>query len=151
MKNHDLLKAAYAAFNRRDIDAALAVMHPKVEWANGMEGGTVRGHPAVREYWTRQWGIINPRVEPLNFEEDETGRVMVKVHQEVRDLQGTVIADRIVYHAYALRATWSKAWRLKSQVSKASRFTRGKPDSARPTSRPSCPTMLAARRGRAVA
>jgi hypothetical protein len=36
-------------------------------------------------------------------------------------------------------------------VSKASRFTRGKPDSARPTSRPSCLTMLAARRGRAVA
>ena len=41
MKNHDLLKAAYAAFNRRDIDAALAAMHPEVEWANGMEGGTV--------------------------------------------------------------------------------------------------------------
>jgi hypothetical protein len=37
------------------------------------------------------------------------------------------------------------------RVSKASRFTRGKPDSARPTSRPSCLTMLAARRGRAVA
>ena len=96
MKNHDLLKTTYAAFNRRDIDAALAAMHAQLEWANGMEGGTVRGHLAVREYWTRQWGIINPRVEPLNFEGDETGRVMVKVHQVVRDLQGTVIADRIV-------------------------------------------------------
>ena len=44
----------------------------------------------------------------------------------------------------------SQAFRM-LRVSKASRFTRGKPDSARPTSRPSCPTMLAARRGRAVA
>ena len=100
MKNHDLLKAAYAAFNRRDIDAALAAMHPEVEWANGMEGGTVRGHLAVREYWTRQWGVIDPHVEPLSFEEDGTGRVMVKVHQLVLDLKGTVIADRIVSHAY---------------------------------------------------
>jgi ketosteroid isomerase-like protein len=113
MKNHELLKAAYAAFNRRDIDAALAVMHPQVEWANGMEGGTVRGHLAVREYWTRQWGVINPRVEPLNFAEDETGRVMVKVHLVVRDLKGTVIADRIVYHAYAFEGELVKSMEIK--------------------------------------
>ena len=40
MKNHDLLKSAYAAFNRRDIDAALALMHPEVEWA--FEGDLVK-------------------------------------------------------------------------------------------------------------
>ena len=51
-------------------------MHPEVEWANGMEGGTVCGHLAVREYWTRQWAVIDPHVEPLSFEEDGTGRVM---------------------------------------------------------------------------
>jgi hypothetical protein len=38
LNHHDLLNAAYAAFNRRVIGAALAVMHPQVEWANGMEG-----------------------------------------------------------------------------------------------------------------
>ena len=101
MKNHDLLRAAYAAFNRRDIDAALAAMDPEVEWANGMEGGTVRGRLAVREYWTRQWSVVDPRVEPLSFEEDGTGRVLVKAHQVVRDLRGTVIADRTVCHTYA--------------------------------------------------
>jgi ketosteroid isomerase-like protein len=101
VKNHDLLRAAYAAFNRRDIDAALAAMHPEVEWANGMEGGTVHGRLAVREYWTRQWSVVDPRVEPLSFEEDGTGRVLVKAHQVVRDLRGTVIADRTACHTYA--------------------------------------------------
>jgi ketosteroid isomerase-like protein len=96
----DLLRGAYAAFNRRDIDAALAAMDPDVEWANGLEGGTVHGHLAVREYWTRQWGMIDPYVEPISFQEDPTGRIIVKVHQVVRDLQGTVIADRFVRHAY---------------------------------------------------
>ncbi|MBV9490684.1 MAG: nuclear transport factor 2 family protein, partial [Verrucomicrobia bacterium] len=40
----DLLRRAYEAFNRRDVDAVLAVMQPDVEWANGLEGGTVQGH-----------------------------------------------------------------------------------------------------------
>ncbi len=56
-------------------------MHPDVEWPNGMEGGTVHGHIGVREYWTRQWGIIDPRVEPKSFDLDKTGRVVVGVHQ----------------------------------------------------------------------
>src|ERR1700685_4129178 len=81
-----LLKRAYEAFNARDIDAALAAMHPDVEWPNGMEGGTVHGHIGVREYWTRQWGILDPYVEPKSFNLDETGRVVVEVQQVVRDL-----------------------------------------------------------------
>jgi ketosteroid isomerase-like protein len=45
-----LLRRAYAAFNARDIDAALALMHPDVDWPNGMEGGREVGHEAVRTY-----------------------------------------------------------------------------------------------------
>src|SRR3989442_855797 len=33
----DLLTAAYDAFNARDIERALAAMHPEVDWPNGME------------------------------------------------------------------------------------------------------------------
>jgi ketosteroid isomerase-like protein len=58
-----LLAAAYAAFNARDIESALALMHPDVVWPNGMEGGTVVGQGAIREYWRRQWGMINPSVD----------------------------------------------------------------------------------------
>lgn len=43
----DLLTKAYAAFNARDIDLVLALMHPDVEWANGMEGGYVHGRQCV--------------------------------------------------------------------------------------------------------
>jgi ketosteroid isomerase-like protein len=32
----DRITDAYAAFNRRDIDRALTVMHGDVEWENGM-------------------------------------------------------------------------------------------------------------------
>ena len=98
----ELLTGAYAAFNARDIARALALMHPAVEWSNGMEGGYVHGHDAVRDYWTRQWGQIDPHVEPLSFTADEAGRTVVDVHQVVRDLSGRVVAERMVRHVYAI-------------------------------------------------
>ena len=98
----DLLTRTYRAFNARDIDAVLGVMHPEVDWPNGMEGGRVHGHAAVREYWTRQWTMIDPRVEPRGFSSDETGRVVVDVHQVVRDLAGKVLAEQRVQHVYLI-------------------------------------------------
>jgi hypothetical protein len=98
----ELLKAAYAAFNARDIDGALATMKPDVAWPNGMEGGTVHGHEGVRAYWTRQWGMIDPHVDPVSFNVDESGRVVIGVHQVVRDLAGKVLMDRMVEHVYTL-------------------------------------------------
>jgi ketosteroid isomerase-like protein len=100
--NHDLFTRIYDAFNARDIDACLAVMHPDVDWPNGWEGGRVHGHEGIREYWTRQWAAIDPSVEPVGFGEDETGRTVVKVHQVVRDLEGNVIAEGVVEHAYRI-------------------------------------------------
>ena len=99
---HELLTQAYAAFNARDIARALALMHPAVEWPNGMEGGYVHGHDAVRDYWTRQWRQIDPHVAPRRFATDEAGRTVVEVHQVVRDLSGRVVADRMVQHVYAI-------------------------------------------------
>jgi len=99
----ELLAAAYAAFNARNIDAVLAMMHPNVDWANGMEGGQVRGHKGVRDYWERQWARINPRVEPLRFRTDEADRIVVDVHQVVRDLSGRVLSDHKVQHVYTIR------------------------------------------------
>jgi ketosteroid isomerase-like protein len=95
---------AYAAFNERCLDDALALMDPEVEWPNGMEGGTVYGHAGVREYWTRQWALIDPHVEPRRTTVGRDGRVYVDVHQVVRDLHGTVLVDQMVQHVYTLKA-----------------------------------------------
>ena len=73
----------------------------KVDWPNGMEGGRMMGREAVREYWTRQWGMIDPHVEPVAMEEDGDGRMVVTVRQVVKDLGGTVLADDKVLHMYS--------------------------------------------------
>jgi ketosteroid isomerase-like protein len=95
-----LLEAAYAAFNARDIDAVLAKLHFDVTWPNGMEGGYVHGHDEVRAYWTRQWQNVNPTVRPANYAMDTQGRVVVLVHQVVRDMAGQLLVDLFVQHAY---------------------------------------------------
>ncbi|MEH1924142.1 nuclear transport factor 2 family protein [Nostoc sp.] len=98
----ELLRAAYAAFNARDIDAALALMTADVAWPKAFKGGFVRGSEEVRAYWTEQWSEINPHVEPVSFDSEEAGRILVDVHQVVRDLAGSVLADEHVGHRFTL-------------------------------------------------
>jgi ketosteroid isomerase-like protein len=99
----DLLRNIYDSFNRRDIDALLAKMAPDVDWPNGMEGGRVHGREAVRQYWMRQWGMIDPRVEPQRFETDPAGRIVVHVRQTVRDLSGALVSQKMVRHTYSIQ------------------------------------------------
>lgn len=99
----ELLRAAYAAFNARDIDAALALMAPDVVWSRAFKGGFVRGPEEVRAYWTEQWSEIDGHVEPVTFHPEDAGQVLVEVHQVVRDLVGAVLADRHVGHRFTIK------------------------------------------------
>ena len=100
--DRQLLEQAYAAFNARDVDAALATMDPNVTWPNGMAGGYVSGHSGVRDYWLCQWQLIDPRVEPERFETDQDGCILVEVHQVVRNLAGDILKDQMVHHAFVI-------------------------------------------------
>ncbi|MGH9631947.1 MAG: nuclear transport factor 2 family protein [Bryobacteraceae bacterium] len=96
----EILKRVYDRFNARDIETALAAMHEDVTWANGIEGGHVYGRDAVRSYWTRQWTLIDPHVEPVSFCAGSGGEIVVQVHTIVRDLEGHVFADQMVDHIF---------------------------------------------------
>jgi hypothetical protein len=111
MTDHDyssptiaLLRAAYAAFNARDLDAALAVMAPDVVWPKAFLGGVARGREEVRAYWTEQWAEIDPHVEPVSFHPDDDGRILVRVHMVVRDRAGAVVVDEFVGHCFTFDA-----------------------------------------------
>ncbi len=102
-EHEPLLRDLYAAFNDRDVERVLATMQDDVDWPNAFEGGRVAGRDAVRDYWARQFEQIDPRVEPRRFEVQDGGRIAVLVHQVVRDLDGTVLADHEVRHVYSFR------------------------------------------------
>jgi hypothetical protein len=98
----ELLRRLYERFNGRDMAALLATMHRDVVWANGMEGGHVQGHDGVREYWTRQWAMIDPHVEPVSFRALADGGTEIEVHSIVRDLNGSILSDNMVQHIFRI-------------------------------------------------
>jgi len=99
----EMLQRMYAAFNQRDIETVLAAMQDNVDWPNGMEGGRVLGKAAVRDYWIRQFEVLDPHVEPKNFTREADGRIAIDVHQVVRDKDGKLVADQMIQHVYEFR------------------------------------------------
>jgi ketosteroid isomerase-like protein len=98
----EFLKRVYDRFNARDMEAVLACLQEDVMWANGMEGGHVHGRDGVRSYWTRQWAMVHPHVEPVGFSTGPQGEVVVEVHQVVRDLKGVLLLDQMVGHIFTI-------------------------------------------------
>ena len=105
-----ILERLYERFNARDIDGVLTALANDVAWANGMDGGHVHGQAAIREYWTRQWAMVRPHVEPVGFQRTADGAIIAEVRQSIRDLQGQPLqgqthglTDRTVGHVFHLR------------------------------------------------
>jgi hypothetical protein len=99
----EIVKRLYDRFNARDMETVLAALHETVAWANGMEGGHVHGRDAVRSYWTRQWAMIDPHVEPVGFSRGPEGEIVVEVHQVVHDLDGALLLDQMVGHIFRIK------------------------------------------------
>jgi ketosteroid isomerase-like protein len=97
-----LIRDLYASFNARDIEAVLGHLDPDVDWPNAWEGGRLRGHAEVREYWTRQFAAIDSHVEPQEIE-THGDTTVVTVHQTVRTPTGELVDDRTVTHTYTIR------------------------------------------------
>lgn len=103
----DIVMTGYEAFNRGDVDAALAVLHPEIEWHTyivpGPGGGTYRGHDGVRELWSdarRVFGEFKNIPERL-FEQGDRIVAFVRVEGVGRE-SGAPVEARIA-HLYTFR------------------------------------------------
>jgi hypothetical protein len=97
-----LIARIYSAFNRRDVDGALARMTESVSWPKASEGGRIVGKAEIRAYWSRQWQEFDPHVEPLEVIDRGAGKIDVRVHQLVKSLGGEVLSDSEVWHRYTI-------------------------------------------------
>jgi ketosteroid isomerase-like protein len=85
-----LLQDAYAAYNKQDADALLEVLADDVDWPDA--GGRLHGKQAVRAYWLEQWTRTRTQDEPLGYAGRPDGRVVVRIRQIVRSLDGRPIS-----------------------------------------------------------
>src|SRR5688500_9320724 len=98
----EMLRHLYNAFNERNIDRAFEVIHPDAVWANRMEGGVVKGHQGIREYWTRQWSYMKWRVRPMSLQMADQEPYVVQAHQIIRDLSGIIVSIRDLQHIFQI-------------------------------------------------
>src|SRR5229473_8559486 len=81
------LRAAYAAFNRGDIDAAVKPLDAQIEWSEPAEfpgGGTYQGRESAKQYLAQSraaWAEVTS--EPEQFI-SAGNRIVVLVHARVR-------------------------------------------------------------------
>jgi hypothetical protein len=116
-----LIEQAYSAFNRRDIDCALALMTEDVSWPKASEGGKIVGKEEIRAYWTRQWGEFDPYVEPLAITQEDGGKISVRVHQLVKSLQGNLLSDSEVLHVFTVNSGLIAALDLGNEADSSAR------------------------------
>jgi len=99
-----LLTRLYEAFNRKDIDAVVAALHPDVDWPDLLDGGRIRGRDAVRDYWKRQFAIISPEATPIEIRPLPDGRLAVKIHYVVRAVEGGGLwTDEVTTNIYSFK------------------------------------------------
>jgi ketosteroid isomerase-like protein len=95
-----LLLAAYAAYNRRDSDALLALVSEDVNWPDS--SARLHGKAEVRAYWTRQWAVTRTHDEPVRITDLSLDRSIVRISQAVRTLDGTTISEGSFDHVYRI-------------------------------------------------
>ena len=101
-RDEQVIHQIYNGFNARDMEGIFALLTDDVAWANAMEGTHVHGKDAIRDYWTHQWSVIDPHVEPLKIAKAADGSLVVDVHQVVKNLEGQTLIDETVKHAFRL-------------------------------------------------
>ena len=101
-RDEQVIYQIYNGFNARDMEGVFALLTDDVAWANAMEGTHVHGKDAIRDYWTHQWSVIDPHVEPMKIAKAADGSLVVDVHQVVKNLEGQTLIDETVKHAFRL-------------------------------------------------
>ncbi len=100
------LRAAYAAFNRGDIAAAVELLDPQIEWTEPAEfpgGGTYHGQAGAKTYLTQsRESVAEVHSEPEKFI-PVGDRVVVFVRARVRAHDSNVWQDVRLADVYTFR------------------------------------------------
>lgn len=88
-----LLSDLYEAYNRKDIEAVVAALHPEIDWPALFSEARIQGAEAVRQLFTEPFKVMNPEITPIDIRTDLHGRIRVRVSYVVRTLDGIVFTE----------------------------------------------------------
>jgi ketosteroid isomerase-like protein len=99
----EVMRGAYEAFSRGELDAVVDLLHPEVEWVpptDSVEPHPLRGRDAVRDYLAPNI-FEEQSAEPLELIE-EGDRVLVVARVRARARGSGIEIDQVVYHLFTI-------------------------------------------------
>jgi uncharacterized protein len=99
----EVVRAAYAAYSRGDVEAVLDLMHPDVEWhppPTSVDPHPIHGREAVREYLAPDF-FESQSAEPIEVIE-EGDRILVVARVRAVGRGSGVEIDSTTYHLWTV-------------------------------------------------
>lgn len=93
----------WTSLNRQDFDAAIALLHPDVDWQDIMNGGRRRGPAAVRAYWDEVDALVTLCSSLIDYRRIGDDRLAARLLHAVRDKQGKLWAEEALTHVFTFK------------------------------------------------
>ena len=101
-RDEDRIAELYAAINARDLDATLACYAPNARFADGLEGGMLEGHQAIRAHFVQLFETIRVELSTIDLAREPDGRWRARLQVETRGPGGGLWQDDRVTVWYRL-------------------------------------------------
>jgi ketosteroid isomerase-like protein len=111
--NREIAERAFAALERRDLDAFLDYIHPEAEFTSLIaeaEGQTFHGHEGVRDWWERVAGSLGGLEFALSDVEEHGDRMVGKV--TVTGRLGDTPVSQSMYQVLWMSDGKARSWRF---------------------------------------
>ena len=95
-----VLRRLHEAFNRRDFEAMVQLVHPNIEFVRTGGQSSIKGVAALRE-WMEPDAFEEQRAEPLDFRV-KGDKVLVREHVTGRGAGSGIEFDVVTYAVYTL-------------------------------------------------
>ena len=122
-ENAELVRRAFDAFNRRDLDAFLALCHPDVEfvaYAMQLEGGDpYRGHEGVRAWWETIFAVYPDFRADIEELRDLGDLIITRARMHGRGVESAAPMDQEVWQVGRPRDGKVIGWRFFRSESEA--------------------------------
>jgi ketosteroid isomerase-like protein len=122
-ENVQLLHQAFDAFNRRDLDAFLALCDPDLEFISYLAqvegGGSYRGHDGVRDWCERLFDVYPDFKAEIEEARDLGDRTITQARIHAHGVESDAAVDQIVWQVVEYRHGKATRWRFVSNEAEA--------------------------------
>jgi len=91
--DEDRIAELHAAINARDLEAAVACYAPDARFADGLEGGVIQGHDAIRAHFIHLFEAIRVELAVIRLSRLPDGRLRARLQVVARGPRGGLWQD----------------------------------------------------------